>query len=616
MAKNTLVINSRFNPFSYADLVQPLRTATEQHQEVEAAYGELATAADMWSDIANNEKNSEAAALYSKYSDDLRKQADNLAIYGLNGNSRRELFNMKRRYASEIKPIEDAYNARVEDIKLQRELSAKDNSLIWNSPASAASIDSYLHGNRPEYYSVSGDDMYKRAATGAKAISDRYFSTEEGRAFNGAYFDMIQRQGIDPVTAMAVLRNTGSFPEFNALVESLREGSNYGKLDEQGKNQIDNRILEGINAGMGFEEKHSLQNNWQAQQASQYAYSRALAREKAALKAGASAGANQIPMNTLRLQTPGTGSRRDQKKVDRVTSNPIFSAIAAGPDVTQRVDMRKALQKATLMNNGTLRSKTGDSRFQMFDASGNMLSREKFMAQGADRASQNNLGKIYDDFVKDIRKSGYSDDSITFSTLNSYLSDTAAGNNSALSFAVELPIGTLGSGNDDVLNRIRSKTSNGMQIEEVRAFEGDRVATTGKPLDLSKIDSKSVNFAMTYDGLLVFDGTNYGLIRPENIGSLAESSMENLRTYREAADIVKQAYNAAISQGYTGDYTQFLKASPNGYQTYQEILQEYFQPAMLDMIRALNYSFSSTAINPLAKGNLVDSVTFNDEDEE
>jgi len=34
------------------------------------------------------------------------------------------------------------------------------------------------------------------------------------------------------------------------------------------------------------------------------------------------------------------------------------------------------------------------------------------------------------------------------------------------------------------------------------------------------------------------------------------------------------------------------------------------------MIRALNYSFSSTAINPLAKGNLVDSVTFNDEDEE
>lgn len=612
----TLVINGKFNPFSYDELVKPLRAATEQHQQVEAAYGELGAAADLWADIAMNEKDSEAAAMYSKYSDDLRKQADNLALYGLNGNSRRELFNMKRRYASEIQPIENAYNARVEDIKLQRELSAKDPSLLWNSSASSASIDSYLHGNRPDYYSVSGDDMYKRAAAGAKAISDRYFSTEEGRAFNGAYFDMIQRQGIDPVTAMAVLRNTGAFPEFNSLVESLKEGSNYDKLDEQGKSKIDSRILEGINVGMGFEEKHSLQNNWQAQQASQYAYSRALAREKAALSAGTSAGANRVPMNTLRLQTPGTGSRRDQKKVDRVTSNPIFSALASGSDVTQRVDMRKALQKATLMNNGALRSKTGDSRFQMFDASGNMLSRDRFVAQGADRASQNNLGKIYDDFVKDIRKAGYSDENISFGTLNSYLYDTASGNNSALSFAVELPIGTLGGGNDDVLNRIRSKTSNGMQIEEVKAFEGDRVSTTGKPLDLSKIDSKSVNFAMTYDGLLVFDGTNYGLIRPENLGSLAESSMQNLRTYREAADLVKQAYNAAVSEGYTGGYEQFLNASPDGYQTYQDILQEYFQPAMLDMIRALNYSFSSTAINPLAKGNLVDSVTFNDEDEE
>lgn len=622
MAKNTLVINGKFNPFSYEDLVKPLRYATEQHQQVEEAYSELSTAADMWANIATNEKDSKAAQMYSKYSDDLRKQADNLATYGLNGNSRRELFNMKRRYMSEIKPIEDAYNARVEDIKLQRELSAKDSSLIWSSPATSASIDSYLGGKRPEYYSVSGDDMYKRAAAEAKSISDRYVTTEEGRAFNGAYFDMVERQGINPMTAMAILRNTNAFPEFNAMLERLRGGSNYGKLDDAGKAQIDNRILEGINVGLGYSEKHSLHNNWPEQQASQYAYSRALARDKAALAAmsAQAPGANVLPMNSLRLQLPGNGSRRDQKKVDKITKGPIMSALANGGK-DQRVDMREALKRATLMNNGTLRSKAGDSRFQMFDGSGNMLSKDKFVAQGADQASKANLGKIYDSFVKDIRNSGYETESITFDDLQNYLNDTAAGNNSTLTFGIELPIGSLGAGNDDVFNRIRSKTSNGKQIEEVTAFAGDRVRTSGKPIDLSKIDTKSLNFAMTYDGLLIFDGTNYGLVRPENLGSLAESSMRSLQqNYAEARGDIKRAYDQLVkARKIPADmsFETFLNREYfDSYRTYQDVLQEILQPAMLDMINALNYSFSSTPINPLDKKKLVAAPSSDTDDDE
>lgn len=612
MGRNTLVINSKFTPMSYTDLVSPLRYATEEHHQVEEAYGELSTAADMWKDIAENEKDSKAASMYAKYSEDLRQQADNLAMYGLNGNSRRELFNMKQRYASEIRPIENAYNARVEDIKLQRELSAKDPSLLWSQSAASASIDSYLGGKRPEYYSVSGDDMYKRAATGAKAISDRYFRTEEGTLFNGAYWDLVQKQGINPAQALSILKNTGEFPEFNQLVERLKEGSNYGRLDAEGQNNIDNRILEGINAGLGYTEKHSPEQNWVMRENMSYNNSLRLAQAKAALSGSGASGANMLPMNAIALQTPGAGSRKENRKVGRVVDNPIYSALSSGSSPAAAVDMRKALKKATLMDNGHLRSRAGDSRFQMFDSNGNILSRDRFIAQGADSKTKANLGRIYDDFVKDVQKSGYAEDVMNFNSLSGYLGDTAAANNSALSFAVELPIGTIGGSNDEVLNKIKSKTGGGVQIEEVKSFNGDKVVTSGKPLDLSKIDEKSVNFAMTYDGLIVFDGTNFGLIRPENLGSLGVSAMQNMAIFKELQNDVRELYDRDYSTQMS--YEEFLQSPLQGGMTVQDYLTRAFQAAQLDMIRALNYSFSSTAINPLAKGNLIGSVY--DEDEE
>lgn len=496
----TLVINGRFNPYSYEDYIKPLQQSTEQHQQVEAAYGELGAAADLWADIAMNEKDSEAAAMYSKYSDDLRKQADNLAMYGLNGNSRRELFNMKRRYASEIQPIENAYNARVEDIKLQRELSAKDPSLLWNSSASSASIDSYLHGNRPDYYSVSGDDMYKRAATGAKAINDMFVNAEERTAFNNAYFDLVERKGMPPEMALQMMYNSGSFGVFDRLMDTLHEGSNYNKLQDEGKAQIDARIMEGIAAGLSYDEKHNIQRNYPYEMALQNAYSKDLANYKAALSA-ASAGASgqtgsSVALSTQRLVSRNTDTKKLRRKANKFGSNPIVDHFSTGARYDSKINLSKALDSTTIMNGWNLRNKEGKNEFQVFDASGNLLSEEAFLAQAGDERTRRNLQKIRKDLVKDMSSvGGTTNIEDAFSGYN----DIMTGSNPFDVEAMEISIGKLGGDNDAAMRRILSITGGGVGIEEVDGFDASGLVSSGKKAKVEELMAAAKDGTISYN---------------------------------------------------------------------------------------------------------------------
>ena len=55
MAKNYLVINSQFKPFSYAEMLQPLAQATEAHQSLEDQYSDLSTKSNIWEELANEQ---------------------------------------------------------------------------------------------------------------------------------------------------------------------------------------------------------------------------------------------------------------------------------------------------------------------------------------------------------------------------------------------------------------------------------------------------------------------------------------------------------------------------------------------------------------------------------
>lgn len=106
MANYSLILDTKFKPFSYAEMLAPVAAATQAHQAIEEEYGNLAAKASIWDEMASEENDPIAYNQYKQYARALEAQAEALSTNGLTPSSRRQMLNLKARYAKDLAPIE------------------------------------------------------------------------------------------------------------------------------------------------------------------------------------------------------------------------------------------------------------------------------------------------------------------------------------------------------------------------------------------------------------------------------------------------------------------------------------------------------------------------------
>lgn len=178
MPNYSLVLDTKFKPFSYQEMLAPVMAATQAHQELEAEYGDLATKASVWERMANEQTDPYAYKMYKTYSEDLENMAEQLARSGLNPASRRNMLNMKSRYSSEILPIETAYKRREELAAEQRKAIAANPTLRYQRMAGQMSLDDFIRNPSLDYgESYSGalltQQVSQAAANLQRALTDK-----------------------------------------------------------------------------------------------------------------------------------------------------------------------------------------------------------------------------------------------------------------------------------------------------------------------------------------------------------------------------------------------------------------------------------------------------------
>ena len=122
MANYSLVVNSKFQPFSFDRYLQPYQIYGQNYKEIEEQYTDLSTKAGIWDGLANEQTDPYTYKMYKTYANDLENQASQLASEGLNAVSRKNMLNMRARYSKEIIPIEQAYNRKSKLAEEQRKL--------------------------------------------------------------------------------------------------------------------------------------------------------------------------------------------------------------------------------------------------------------------------------------------------------------------------------------------------------------------------------------------------------------------------------------------------------------------------------------------------------------
>lgn len=250
MANYNFVSGAKFRPFSYQEMLQPLQAYTQEYNTIQEGMGELGTKADIFEKMANEQTDPQAYAIYKQYSNDLAAQAESLAKQGLTPASRQGLIDMKRRYSSEIVPIEQAYKRRQELIDEQRKLQAQDSTLLFDRPASTLSLDELIANPALSPQSYSGALLSKQVGTAAQNLAKEVRENpRKWRTILGnQYYETIMQKGFRPDEIMQAVQNN---PEASPILQGIVEDAiGSSGIRNWGDENILNRAYEYARQGL------------------------------------------------------------------------------------------------------------------------------------------------------------------------------------------------------------------------------------------------------------------------------------------------------------------------------------------------------------------------------
>lgn len=246
-----LQLDTKFNPFTYDEMVKPLLYYKQAYDEAEAAYSDLVTQTEAWKDIANREKSPEAFEMYQRYSGDLSRAVDDFS-QGMTAKNRRALLGLKRRYAQDITPIARASEA----MNAANELRAKAGPDAIFEVGEYNSLDQFLHGKTANNKYQSREALTKQTAVMteaamAEAMKDPEFQKAMGNQYwlikqhtGGSYEELLEAM------KLGMMDNPIAQNRFSQIRQEMMKKAGINNYDAEGQEAIMSAIDLGLYAGL------------------------------------------------------------------------------------------------------------------------------------------------------------------------------------------------------------------------------------------------------------------------------------------------------------------------------------------------------------------------------
>ena len=264
MANYNLVVNSKFQPFSFERYIQPYQIYGAAYKELENQYGELATKASIWEEMANEQTDPYAYKMYKTYANDLEEKAGQLAREGLNAASRRDMLNMRARYSKEITPIEQAYTARQKQAEQQQQALLQDPTLMLSRRASTTSLDDYIRNPQLDYESYSGKLITAQVASAASALAkEMQEKPRKWRSILGnSYYETMMQKGFSSQAVLqAIQDNPNAASQLTRIVEDAIDSSGVRNWGDQATiARASDYAKQGLWSAIGETQYQTLQN--------------------------------------------------------------------------------------------------------------------------------------------------------------------------------------------------------------------------------------------------------------------------------------------------------------------------------------------------------------------
>lgn len=359
MPNFSFVSGAKFRPFSYQEMLQPLQAYTNEYNTIQEGIGELGAKAGVFDKMANEQTDPRAYQMYKQYSEDLAKQAESLAKQGLTPSTRQGLMDMRKRYSSEIMPIEQAYARRQALIDEQRKAMQQDSTILFDRPASTLSLDELIANPAISPQSYSGSLLTKQVGTAAQNLAkEAKENPRKWRTILGnQYYETIMQRGFRPEEVIqAISNNPNASPILRSMVEDAIGSSGItGWNDEEALNRAYDYARQGLWQAVG---------DTQYQQVSNKAYDYAMQLEMAKAKKGLAGEESGLPPLTYR--SVGKTSVDRTKKTEELQSELDFiRQVKANPSIINEKATRRVGKPTTSgTNRGFVYTEWKDEEYQ------------------------------------------------------------------------------------------------------------------------------------------------------------------------------------------------------------------------------------------------------------
>ena len=262
MANYSLTVNSTFNPYSLQELLPIYQANAQAQYQAEEAFSQLQMKADQWEKLANNAQDADVYNTYKAYSNQLKAAADDILNNGINTTSRRNLMNMRAQYASNIIPIEEAYNKRQQQAQVLWQARLQDPTLIAQDP-SELGLSYYMKNPTYTPQSYSGKLLTAQSAQAAQNLAKTLSSYGKGEPIDSYTNTFIQKHGLTRNDIQKYLNGetTATNKVLGAIYQQVYDSSQIGNwANENQKRQAANFIKQGMWSAIGQDTVQAMEN--------------------------------------------------------------------------------------------------------------------------------------------------------------------------------------------------------------------------------------------------------------------------------------------------------------------------------------------------------------------
>ena len=265
MANTYITSTSRFKPYTFAEMLQPVQIYTEASNAVETELSNLDILAN---DVVgklnpNDPEDAKTLETYKSFKNKMNNTLESFYKNGLTPESKKALASLKSQYSKDINPINTAYERRVKDLDLIRQMKLSNPYIVIEGIGQSTSA--YMNGNTPEPVVVDLNKASEAAKNASAGLSKQFIEQiglQGAEGYIGSYLMHGMKKGIDSTmvadfTAYIDAIKKGQNKELQTpqglalskMFEQIRTANNYENLSESAQNKLDASIVQGLVSG-------------------------------------------------------------------------------------------------------------------------------------------------------------------------------------------------------------------------------------------------------------------------------------------------------------------------------------------------------------------------------